>query len=43
MEKIRLGGIKILEGRSYAGWSCDKAGNTLPDICIHMEQSKITE
>ncbi len=41
MEKIRLGGIKILEGRSYAGWSCDKTGNTLPDICIHMGVERI--
>ena len=41
MTKIRLGGIKILEGRSYAGWSCDKAGSALADICSHMGSEQI--
>lgn len=41
MTKIRLGGIKILEGRSYAGWSCDKAKDALADICSHMGSERI--
>ncbi|MGC8492057.1 MAG: hypothetical protein ACP5SH_10005 [Syntrophobacteraceae bacterium] len=41
MTKIRLGGIKILEGRSYAGWSCDKTKDALADICGHMGSERI--
>ncbi|MDR3566784.1 MAG: hypothetical protein P4L43_02025 [Syntrophobacteraceae bacterium] len=41
MTKIRLGGIKILEGRSYAGWSCDKTRSALADICSHIGAERI--
>lgn len=41
MTKIRLGGIKILEGRSYAGWSCQKAQNALAHICTQMGVERI--
>ncbi|MGC9194671.1 MAG: hypothetical protein ACP5IL_04360 [Syntrophobacteraceae bacterium] len=36
MTKIKLGGIKILEGCSYLGWSCEEARNPLTDICAHL-------
>ena len=39
--KIRLGGIKILEGCSYASWSCDKTGSALAEICGHMGAERI--
>ncbi|MCL5406217.1 MAG: hypothetical protein M1398_05800 [Deltaproteobacteria bacterium] len=41
MPKIQLGGIKILEGRSYAAWSCEKGANALADICSHMAAERI--
>ena len=41
MTKIQLGGIKILEGRSYAGWACDRSANALADICSHMGAERI--
>ncbi len=41
MTKIQLGGIKILEGRSCAGWACDKAQNPLSDICRNMGVERI--
>jgi hypothetical protein len=41
MTKIKLGGIKILEGCSYLGWSCEKARSPLADICTHLGTERI--
>jgi aspartokinase len=41
MTKIQLGGIKILEGRSYIEWSCDKAEDALASICCRLAEERI--
>lgn len=41
MTKISLGGIKILEGRSYIGWYCDKAEDALANICCRPAAERI--
>jgi len=39
--KIRLGGIKILEGRSHLISSCRGGESALPDICARLAASRI--
>lgn len=41
MTKIQLGGIKILEGRSYIEWSSDKAEDALASICCRLAAERI--
>lgn len=41
MTKIKLGGIKILEGCSYLGWSCEEGRNPPADICTHLGGERI--